>query len=325
MQQYGDNNHGHNNTHQNPSNSNSNNTGTSNSSKSLPITQILIPPISSQFSKDLIHEYEINPIPMSMLSDYHASEPKRMSTSEKINYFDSIGILIPGKSYEKRYQLDENKLEFLVGMWQEGQIVNNFYSPHGRGDVLREQLFYDHEVSDDKSPPRPLISIDRNLKHIIKVSTYRETKQEYENRLIIGVPDMVSLLKYDPFGRNVILPKFVSCMHQTQDQINTFPIKRCDSKFCGNPNDYNDISHYHRLEQFLQYVPNFYYYFDTYEFKIDDYSLINQSTQTDMKRELYLYPRKGRATEGAYVLYGIIKFFPNMANCLIFILFILNF
>ena len=86
------NNQGHNNANRNPSHSNSNNAGTTNSSKSLPITQILIPPISSQFSKELIHEYEINPIPMSMLRDYHADEPKRMSTSEKINYFDSIGI-----------------------------------------------------------------------------------------------------------------------------------------------------------------------------------------------------------------------------------------
>ena len=305
-------NQGHNNDNQYLSHSNNNNAGTNNPSKPLPITQILIPPISSQFLKELVHEYEINPIPMSMLRDYQADEPKRMTTSDQINYFDSIGILIPGKSYEKRYQLDENKLQFLVGMWHEGQIIENFNSPHGRGDVLREQLFYEHGVSDNNLPPRPLICIDRNLQHILKVSTYKETKQEYENRLIIGVPNMVSLVKYEPFGKNVNLPKFVAYMSQTQDQINTFPIKLCDSKFCGDPNNYNDISHYQRLEQFLQYVPNFYYYFVTFEFKIEDYSLNNQSNQTNMKRELYLYPRKGRATEGAYVLYGVIKFFPNM-------------
>ena len=176
---------------------------------------------------------------------------------------------------------------------------------------MRQNLFYKYKRDHEYVPERELISIYPHNHNVMQVRAYLETDDEYENRMIIGTPNMIALLKFDPFGKDVKLPKFVPHMRLTNQQINTFPIKLSDSNFCGNPYDCNDLSHYQNMKKILDYFPDFYFYFIGYEFKL--YGSQNQiERKNELNRVLYLYPREGKTTEAAYVMYGIIKFFPEV-------------
>ena len=151
---------------------------------------------------------------------------------------------------------------------------------------------------------------------------------------MIGQPDCVTLPKYEPFGKKINVPIFVKYMFLTQEQMNTLPIKISDRTFCGNPNNKDDLSHYTRMNHLINHIPNFYFYFLHFEFKIferKDHRNNNDrmNTRTMMVRELCLYPRKGQATAGAYAIFSAIEFIPSIKSCfssnMPYVQFVLNF
>ena len=212
-------------------------------------------------------------------------------------------------------------MQFYVGKWKNIQRIQNYWIVHGYGDDLRSRLYENYYSANEHDSQNTYIYPLQNHHKIMQVDASKESKQQFEERLMIDQPDLVSLLQYEPMGKNFNLPIFIKYMNLTQEQINTLTIKITDRKFCGNPNNGNDLSHYQRLQTLISYVPNFWHYFIYCEFKIwlnqenrnNTHNNNNNNNNTlSLTRELYLYPRPGKATEGQYAILNAIQFIPTV-------------
>ena len=299
----------------NNANNNSNHNGIQHS------TLLTMSQLPGNYDVEFIYTREIDPINLDVVTTMPLPKGGRMNTSQMVEYFEKQGANLATKVYHTGRYLDESWLQFYVGKWTNTQRIQNYWIVHGYGDDLRSRLYENYYSANAYDSPNKYIYPLPNHHQIMQVDASNESKQQFEQRLMIGQPDLVSLLQYEPMGKNFNLPIFIKYMNLTQEQINTLTIKITDKKFCGNPNNANDLSHYQRLETLIAYVPNFWHYFIYCEFKIwlnqenrnnSQKSNNNNNTKFALIRELYLYPRPGKATEGEYAILNAIQFIPKV-------------
>ena len=282
-------------------------------------------PLPVTYTSEYIFEHEINPIQFDMIEALKIPASPRWNTSKKVKWFESNGAKFENVVFQSGQLNNNSKMEFSVHKWSSNQIIENYSKVHGVGDTLRQALFRNIDTwlnndnnnynnnNNNNTASNSAISIHPQHQNCMMIETCNESKNDYEKRLIIGQPLSITTFLYQPFGDNFKLPIFVKYMRLTQQQMNTLPIKIDDKRFCGDPSNYNDLSHYDRMNDLINFTLDFYHYFVFYEFKTYEQKDHSRNTYK-LARELYLYPRIGKLTEGVNVLMGVIKFIPSISK-----------
>ena len=306
----------HHNGHLNHFNPNSN---TANSSISPTLSRL-----PSNYTWEYIFEHEMNPIQFDMIDSIQTTASPKWNATKKIRWFQSQGAKFSNKIYQNGHSNNESRLEFYVGKWSQVQYIEDYFQVHYIGDTARQQLFQtvynnnngngsNNNNRSNNTNGHPCISIHPQQQNLIMIQTKDESQSDFDDRLIIGQPSCITQLLYEPFGINFKLPIFLKYLRLTYEQMNTLPIKIDDKSFCGDPSNVNDLSHYDRLKDLIDFTLDFDHYFIYHEFKVFEQKDYNRNSHK-LVRELYLYPRIGKLRQGVNVLTGVIKFIPKIAE-----------